>query len=174
MSTIIDKNVEGRQAMNLLEIGSRVRERREALGLTQERLAKLAGLSRATINQLETGALKDLGVTKLAVLIELVGLRLEAHAVPRARHGLVMASRTASVSYRSPIEAGQLAQALATGHIPSAVTPHVATLIDEAPLPIIVAAVEEAAQCAHVPPRRIWRNVARWARDMRSPRSAWA
>ena len=160
--------------MNLDDIGLRVRERREALGLTQERLARLAGLSRATINQLETGALKDLGVMKLASLVDLVGLRLEAHAVPREPHGLRMASRTASVSYKENLDAGQLAQALASGRIPPEITPHVATLLDEAPLAIIVAAVEEASRRSHVPPQRIWRHIGRWARDLRSPRAAWA
>ena len=66
--------------MNLHEIGKLVRERRDTLGLSQDRLAKLAGLSRATINQLETGALVDLGEIKLACLLELVGLTFEAHA----------------------------------------------------------------------------------------------
>ena len=87
--------------MNLHEIGTLVRERRDTLGLSQDRLAKLAGLSRATINQLETGALVDLGVIKLACLLELVGLTFEAHARATPHRGLLMASRTASVSYKS-------------------------------------------------------------------------
>ena len=60
--------------MNLREVGVLVSQRRTALGLTQDRLTKIAGLSRATINQLETGALVDLGVTKLAALLDLLGL----------------------------------------------------------------------------------------------------
>ena len=40
---------------------------------------------RATINQLETGALVDLGVTKLTCLLDLVGLTFEAR--PRATRG---------------------------------------------------------------------------------------
>jgi DNA-binding XRE family transcriptional regulator len=42
-----------------------VKVRREALGLSQQALGRLAGLSRATINQLERGTLRDLGVAKL-------------------------------------------------------------------------------------------------------------
>jgi len=164
--------------MNLREIGVRVRERREALGLSQELLAKLAGLSRATINQLETGTLNDLGVTKLAALMELVGLRLEA--TPRAskrassRHALLMASRTASVSYKTPLEPSQLAKALVTGELPDTLLPHMATLLDEAPLPLVVSAVEEAAERGHVPPKRIWRHLTRWAHELHSPRQVWA
>ncbi|WP_244109959.1 MULTISPECIES: helix-turn-helix domain-containing protein [Burkholderia] len=41
--------------MQLNEIGQAVAKRRAELALTQARLAKLAGLSRLTVNQLETG-----------------------------------------------------------------------------------------------------------------------
>ena len=60
--------------MNLNSIGQIVQRRRQALGLSQARLAKLSGLSRATINQLETGTLVDLGASKLIVLLDLLGI----------------------------------------------------------------------------------------------------
>ena len=160
--------------MNLHEIGKLVRERRDTLGLSQNRLAKLAGLSRATINQLETGALVDLGVIKLACLLELVGLTFEAHARTTPHRGLLMASRTASVSYRTQLDAAQLAKALATGEVPPGLLPHVATFLDEAPLPLVVSAVEEAAKRGRVPPKRIWQHVVRWASEINSLRRVWA
>jgi len=159
--------------MNLREVGLLVRARRETLGLSQDRLAKMSGLSRATINQLETGTLVDLGVTKLVSLLDLVGLKLEANA--RApHHGLLMASRTASVSYKEQLDAGRLAKALVTGDVPAELLPHLATFLDEAPLPLVVSAVEEAAKRGHVPPKRVWQNIVRWASDLRSPRRVWA
>jgi len=160
--------------MNLRQIGLRVRERREALGLSQQRLARLTGLSRATVNQLETGVLVDLGVTKLVVLLDLVGLQVTAGTQAPIRHGLLMASRSASVSYKSPLLAGQLAKVLASGELPTALLPQVATFIDEAPLPLVAAAVEEAAAREHVPPKLIWQHLQRWARELGSPRHAWA
>lgn len=51
--------------MNLGDIGATIREKRREIGLGQEQLAKLSDLSRVTINQLENGALDDLGYTKL-------------------------------------------------------------------------------------------------------------
>ena len=160
--------------MILRELGDLVRARREALGLSQERLARLSGLSRATINQLENGTLVDLGVSKLTNLMDLVGLQLatsERKAIPR--HALRMASRTASVSYRTSIGTHQLAQALATGELPADLIAHVSTFLDEAPLPLVVSAVEEAAQSQGVPPKRIWQHLTRWAHELRSPRPAW-
>lgn len=159
--------------MNLSEIGQHLQQRREALGLSQDRLAKLAGLSRATVNQLENGAPNDLGAAKLMALLDLVGLRLDVATAPKARHGLLMASRTASVSYKTPLAPAQLSQALATGELPAAHLPQVATFMDEAPLSLVVAAVEEAAAKTRVPPKTIWRHLARWAAELQSPRKAW-
>jgi transcriptional regulator with XRE-family HTH domain len=68
--------------MNLADIGQLVQTRRDALGLSQARLARLAGLSRATINQLENGNLVDLGAAKLMALLDLLGMDLAAQ--PRA------------------------------------------------------------------------------------------
>ena len=50
--------------MNFQELGELVRSRREALGLSQQRLAQMASLSRTTVNLLETGKLTDLGSPK--------------------------------------------------------------------------------------------------------------
>ena len=161
--------------MNLVEIGILVRARRIALGLSRERLARFSGLSRATIKQLESGTLADLDVIKLAHLMDLVGLRLQASACRATRRSaLWMASRMASVSYRTPIGSHQLAKALATGELPADLVAHVSTFLDEAPLSLVVSAVEEAAQSWRVTPRRIWRHLARWAHEFRSPRPAWA
>ena len=52
--------------LTLRESGAAVRVRRMDMGLTQTALARIGGLSRATINQLEAGAVKNLSVNKLA------------------------------------------------------------------------------------------------------------
>jgi len=160
--------------MQLAELGTAVKARRAALGLSQQALGRLAGLSRATINQLERGTLRDLGVAKLFRLLGLVGLALDTPRPSRRGGGLTMASRTASVGYRRALDADALARALASGTIPPGMAPHVATLLDEAPLEIVVRAVEEAARRERVDPRRIWSNLARWAAELRSPRRVWA
>lgn len=46
--------------MDLTSLGTIIRERCEALGLTQSRLAQLSGLSRQTLVGLDAGALCDL------------------------------------------------------------------------------------------------------------------
>lgn len=161
-------------SIRLDEIGLLVRQRREELGLSQARLARLAGLSRATINQLETGAIVDLGVSKLAQLLDLLGLSLRAEHPSSPGRGLQGISRTASVSYRQSLKPRMLARALASGELPPKWLPHVSTVLDEAPAKFIVAAVEEAARAQGVPTKTVWRHVLRWAHELKSPRSAWA
>ncbi len=161
--------------MDIPELGLAVRARREALGLTQQQLAKMGGLSRTTVNLLENGTLSDLGFRKLGLLVDLLGIALVA--VPPSeppRHALQSASRSASVSYREKLTPTELAAALATGEIPDGRLAHVATLIDEAPVGLLVSAVEEASSLTSVPAREIWSHVRRWAQDVNSPRAVWA
>jgi hypothetical protein len=63
--------------------------------------------------------------------------------------------------------------ALVDGELPKGMTPHIATLLDEAPLSLIVAAVEEVARTSGMPPKLLWRHVFHWARDLHSPRAVW-
>ncbi len=161
--------------MSLSELGHLVRARREALGLSQQRLAQMASLSRTTINLLESGKLTDLGMVKVNEVLELLGLSLRAEMHKASQPNAAwMASRTASVSYRDPLTPAELMEALATGKIPPGRDAHVATLIDEAPLSLVVSSVEMAAQQAAIPPKQIWKHVSAWARVFHSPRKAWA
>lgn len=62
--------------MDLSEIGQLLKAARQKAGLTQADLAEPLGMSRATISSLESGRCEELGVVKLAALLELVGLEL--------------------------------------------------------------------------------------------------
>lgn len=160
--------------MKIVDIGHLVQQRRQALGLSQNRLAKLGGLSRATINQLENGTLNDLGIAKLLALMSILGLTLEAADQQRQRHALNLVSQTASVSYKSALEPQALARALVDGSLPACIVPHVATLLDEAPLELIAAAVEEVATTNKCPAKTLWKHLFQWAHELQSPRAAWA
>jgi transcriptional regulator with XRE-family HTH domain len=143
--------------MNLADIGQLVHGRRQALGLSQARLALMSGLSRATINQLETGS-----------LVDLVGLNLDAGTRKGHAHALQSVSQSASVSYKTLLDPAALAAALVDGALPKGITPHIATLLDEVPLSLIVAAVEEVASQSSKPPKLLWKHVFHWAKDLHS------
>ncbi|HMO48959.1 MAG TPA: hypothetical protein PKB14_23420 [Rubrivivax sp.] len=77
-----------------------------------------------------------------------------------------MAAKTVSVSCKRELDPAALGDALASGDVPPPFVPHLSHLLDEAPVPIVVAAVVEAASRAHLPPRQVWRNVAKLAESL--------
>lgn len=160
--------------MNLADIGQLVHTRRIALGLSQAQLAAMSGLSRATINQLEGGSLVDLGAAKLIALLDLVGINLDAGARKGHQGALQSVNQSASVSYKTLLNPAALAAALVDGALPKQLTPHIATLLDEAPMSLIVAAVEEVATASSMSPKLLWKHVFNWAKALHSPRGAWA
>ena len=58
---------------------------RLARGLTQAQLAAAAHLSRTTLNQLENGLVKDLGIRKVQAVLEQLGLVLATQSLPKPR-----------------------------------------------------------------------------------------
>jgi transcriptional regulator with XRE-family HTH domain len=150
----------------LSEIGRAVRVRRTELGLSQSQLAHLSGLSRQTLVGLENGRLSDLGVNRVAELASVLGLEAAPFntAGRLKKRGLWMAAKTASVSYACELAPETLYETLVTGEVLASFLPHLAYLLDEAPVSVVVMAVEEAAAHANVPPKTIWRNVAKLAK----------
>jgi transcriptional regulator with XRE-family HTH domain len=72
--------------MELAEIGKTIRAARRARGLTQARLAGIAGISRGTLNGLETGMVKELGFHKLDTILKILGYDLApASTLPPGR-----------------------------------------------------------------------------------------
>lgn len=163
--------------MNLIDIGHAVRTRRTELGLSQAQLAHLSGLSRQTLVGLENGTLSDLGVNRVGQVMAVLGLGSQKPDTQarRKKRGLWMAAKTASVSYARELGPETLEQALASGEVSASFAPHLTHLLDEAPVPIVVMAVEEAASRARLPPRQVWRNVAKLAGSLSVHRRAlWA
>ena len=159
--------------MQITEIGQMIQSRRTALGLSQLRLAKLADLSRATINQLENGTIKDLGMAKLEALLGLIGVRLNPEPRPKSKNGLRMAAITSSVSFRKSFDPSALLSALQSGELPKGFEPHVAHLLDEAPLPLIVQVVEETARDSETSAKQMWKHLERWAHELQCTRKVW-
>ena len=116
----------------------------------------------------------DLGVAKLITLLDLIGLDLDACARPSQGRALQLASQTASVSYKTVLDPKALAATLIDGALPASITLQVATLLDEVPLSLILATVEEVAARSHLAPKTIWRHLLKWAQDLQSPRAVWA
>ena len=163
------------------ELGSSVRTRRSDMGLTQTTVAKLSGLSRATVNQVENGTINDLSLTRASKLLGVLGLFITV-AAPRPRHSKTkdskssardLAARTAGVSYRLAMSADHLRDSLSTGVVPPEFMPHVHTLLEEAPVSLLAAVVEELHEELGVDRTQVWKRMRTLAHQFKSNRELW-
>jgi transcriptional regulator with XRE-family HTH domain len=158
--------------MDLTQIGGEIHSKRVETGLLQEQLARLAGLSRVTINQLENGTLKDLGYTKLKTVMDVLGLAMEPVQPAGLKSALTVAARGISTSYRDVMTADMLSMMLRSGVAPQQFQPHLMALLDETPLPVVVKAVAEAAT-PDVPAKKIMKHLSQWATQWKVCRTVW-
>lgn len=103
--------------MDLREIGAAIRSARRAKGMTQEALAARAGVSRATINGLERGMLRELGFHKVAGILELLGLGLKAAPASRKVHAAPVPRTVALAGAIGGASAGTLLRRLARRYV---------------------------------------------------------
>jgi transcriptional regulator with XRE-family HTH domain len=122
--------------LRLPALGHAIRHARIARDLTQDSLAQATGVSRLTINQLENGVAPDLGIKKVNVILDMLGLELEVRPVQtpqKTTDFLFMASISASVSLKEPLLTDELEHALLSGKVPPGKEAHLITLLEEAP-----------------------------------------
>ena len=165
----------------IYELGQALRSRRTEMGLTQERLAALSGLSRQTISQLETGSVSDLGFMKVEKVASLLGLalRVDSGATKLKRPGkhlmtpLERASVSASVSYKTSISAAELKKILVTGGVPKHHWSHVGAFLDEAPVSLLAAVAEQLHDESGIGRDEVWANYRSLAATVKSYRDIW-
>jgi transcriptional regulator with XRE-family HTH domain len=160
----------------LHELSSLVKRQRGEMGLTQERLAELVGLSRATINQLETGKISNLSLTNAEQLANVLGFGLGVTGVQKSRdasNALEVAASTASVSYGDPIPPKTLRAALLKGYVPPGYIPQLRTLLEEAPVGMLSAVARQLEREDSVPARATWQKMRQLAAVLGCTRGIW-
>jgi len=156
--------------VRLQELGYEIRRARLERGLTQVQLAKAAGLSRTTLNQLENGLFPDLGVRKVLAILDRLGLDLAVQPVPEARRPdfVRMACTAANVSYKIALTEDELIHALLTGKLAPGKRPHLRALLDEAAPALLRRLVGEAGKWTK--PGRVEKNLQKIAHDIGATR----
>jgi transcriptional regulator with XRE-family HTH domain len=149
--------------MKLEQIGYEIKRFRLAHGLTQAQLAAAAHLSRTTLNQLENGLVKDLGIRKVQAILEQLGLVLATQSPPKPRPPdfLRLASTTASVSFKTALTDHELLRALLTGRVPATRRPHFRVLFEEAKPAVMHGVVRQVGQWTK--PGRLAKNLTKIA-----------
>jgi transcriptional regulator with XRE-family HTH domain len=132
--------------VRLQELGQVIRGARHAHGQTQAQLARAAGISRETLNLLESGLVRDLGIRKVLAVLEALGLAIAVDSATRPRKPdyLRMACTSASTSFRAALTEKELAHALITGKVPAQKRSHLRALLDETPAPLLRNLAEDA------------------------------
>lgn len=159
--------------MQLREVGMQVHKKRKELGISQAQLAKLAGLSRTTVNQLESGALADLGYTKLHQLLGILGLNFYAKERLKKSPALKMAAQTASTSYKKILTSDVLRNILKSGVVPDDFKPHVMTILDETPIQLVIGAIYETSVETNTPVKTVMKHVSAMAKTLHTNRTVW-
>lgn len=147
--------------MRLYQLGYFIRKARLARGLTQERLADAAGLSRTTMNQLENGVFPDLGMNKAQAVLDQLGLELRVEPASRARRPdfIRMACTSASTSFRESLTEKELVRGFLTGAIPRKRRPHFRALFEEAPASVLKGLMHELGRWTSA--QRVEKNLRR-------------
>jgi len=152
--------------MRLAEIGHRLRQARLSRGFTQAKLAQSAGVSRATLNALENGLVKDLGIVKVLAIAGAVGVTLDVVPLPKraGRDYLALATTAANVGFRMPVSEMDVVRALLTGSPPPKGRPNLRRLLEDSPPEVVRGLLEQVG--AWTRPGRLARNVEKLAHEL--------
>jgi len=148
--------------LDLQAIGHEIRRSRLARGLTQAQLAAGAHLTRTTLNQLESGLVKDLGIRKVQAVLEQLGLALVVDRTQvKTSDFLHLASTAASVSFKTVLTERELLHALLTGKPPPNRRPHLRALLEESPRALLKGLIQQVSRWSA--PGKVERNLSRLA-----------
>lgn len=160
----------------LNELSLLVKSRRAEMGLSQERLATLADLSRMTVNKLETGAIENLSLVKAERLANVLGFGLGVigSRVPKGEaSALDVASRTASVSYADSIPVETLRSSFLSGVVPPNYIPQMRALLDEAPVGVLSNVAKQLELENGIRPNATWARMRQLAVAIACTRGIW-
>lgn len=146
--------------MRLQELGYVMRRARLARERTQADVARAAGVSRTTMNQLENGLFPDIGVRKARAILDQLGLELHVRPVHRRRTDYLLMARTAANrGFRAKLSEAELVRVLLTGKIAARHRPHLRALLAEAPVAVLKGLAHEVGRWTQ--PGRVVENVRR-------------
>jgi transcriptional regulator with XRE-family HTH domain len=157
--------------VKLEDLGHRIRQARTAKNLTQEQLAKSAGVSRTTLNLLENGLVGDVGLKKAEAILEQLGLSLSIGSAskPARPDFLKMASTSASTRSRTAISESDLRRVFVTGKVAKQHRAHIRDLLEGSPSPLLKGMLRDIS--SRHKPGRVEKNLYRIAAELQLPTS---
>ena len=159
--------------MNIVDIGRKVKEKRELLNLSQAKLASLSQISRITINALENAQLKEIGVTKLLSIMKSLDMTIDFKHNNEPNKTLIQVTNSANVSYKHTLTPTIFKNALVKARMPKKYIGNMTYFFDEAPESIVNKTIQAVATLKKIEPIIIRNNARKIAREIKSPRKIW-
>jgi transcriptional regulator with XRE-family HTH domain len=159
--------------MDIIQIGRKVKERRESMRLTQAKLASLSKVSRMTVNALENGHLKEIGITKLLSIMQLLDMTMHFKDDHSPKDTLIQLTQSANVSYKHMLTPTIFKNALVKAKMPKKYIGNMMYFFDEAPEGVVNKTIHAVAALKKIEPSIIKNNAKKIAQDIKSPRVMW-
>ena len=160
--------------MKVAAVGSVVRAYRKASGISQKDLAAMVGVSRATLNYLESGRDLEIGAAKLLAILDLLAVPFHMpEGVERQPDDEVLERAVRAAGGKPRLVRKVVVEALATGKAPAGFEKPLLALLDGTPEPDVLAVVRAVAAGSGQPPKAIWRNGRALATVLGSARPIW-
>lgn len=157
-------------------MGAVVRAYRKASGVSQKELAALVGISRATLNYLESGRDLEIGAGKLLALLEVLGVPIGLpDAVDREQDDRILAKAAkASGGRKTKLGRATVVEAMATGRAPTGSEAGLRALLDHADLATALAMVRVAATGTGQPAKAVWKRTRALAAAVGATSPVWS
>ena len=161
--------------LKVSDIGAAVRAHRKASGISQKDLATMVGVSRATLNYLESGREIEIGAGRLFDVLDVLGIDLsldvDTGGDDKSEVSAVLKAQSGKGAKRVPLAV--LVEALTTGRMQVGWEPQVSRFVDEAPDRVILAAIRLVAEASKIPAKEVWKNGRALAKECSSARLVW-
>jgi transcriptional regulator with XRE-family HTH domain len=162
--------------MKVAAVGSTIRAYRKASGVSQKELAGMVGISRATLNYLESGRDIEIGAGKLLALLDVLAVPFTVPAdIDRAADASVLESAVKGIAGKGhkKLPPKVLAEALSTGRVEAGVEHQVAQALDGVSDSSALAIVRAVSSSSGHSPATIWKNGRTVARAVGATRKVW-
>ena len=160
--------------MKVAAVGSVVRAYRKASGISQKDLAAMVGISRATLNYLESGRDLEIGAAKLLALLDLLGIPFRMPEGVEREHDDQVLERAAKAAGGKPkLTRKVVVEALATGRAPAGFEKPLQAFLEGTSETDVLSVVRAVAAGTGQQPKAIWRSGRSLATALGSNRTIW-
>lgn len=162
--------------MKVAAVGSVVRSYRKASGISQKELAARVGISRATLNYLESGRDIEIGAAKLLALLDVLSIPFSMPTdVDGSGDDDTIDELLKGISGKGGKKMPRkiLIEAMTTGRVPIGFESQVEQVLETAPEPTVLALVRATSAASGLSAQAVWKNGRNLAKAVGSARKGW-